>query len=761
MTLPTCIDRRFETPGDLFEVLARDYWGRAPVIFRNHGLGALFGSEEAICAGLVANAARNISARIYADDDWAPSVEENAFSKDDESLRTFVDRLAALHSAREVLVVTDSFERSHPALWFACAPTLQALFRAVGFPAGRAQVNLFAGRYSRTPFKFHKDVADSLTHVLEGRKRYLIWSFDDVAQHLRLPPDARHENVRFDGFDYHAIRDRAVVLDAQPDDLVYWPWDCFHLAEPHEAGFSAAISFGVAPFASPFEGLDAFAKQRPGAMRVEAYSTGREPQREELDPIRAVLADDEFVRFVERRAVERRSRFGFLDPLPRAHVELSAVRKTDTIRATALDLLCWSVYEDRILVAANGHAFSLDRIPGIEEIFKELNQGRALTVAELRTRLSSDEGLESDEVDALVAHLLGIRAIAKSATAVVGLERVAALLDSDDLFPLRVLDGGETILLATVGDAEHGRIEGFSTSAVRVPSDDLVLHFERSSQRAIERNRYVFTGGYSGSTLLCRALDTSQNCVCIHEPRALSDWSLEYGKRDREPERSTMRRLLETLTATVFAKRSSGRSPVVKVGAHVQELMPLLLDGDARAIHLYTALPQFLANTLKDESRRRDLRMVAEAPERARAQSRLGLSPIDVSRHSDAEAIACTWLTDFALHEEASQHSTALAAISLEDLLRAPDDGMRWILAHLQLGLSETVAPPWRDAFMRHSKRRGERFDALSRAAVMDRHLQQYRAEIDNALGWARGWWGRELPHRLGRDFTTLSLNAR
>lgn len=755
--LPTCIEQKFQSLDHLFEVLARDYWGRAPVMFRNHGLGSFLGDEATICAGLLANSQRGVEPRVYADERWADSAPPHEFTTADGSIRDYVERLAKHHGAQELLVVTDRFEASSPEVWFSCTPAVQALFRSVGFPAGRAQVNVFAGRYARTPFKFHKDIADSLTYVLQGQKRYFIWPFEDIATRMRLPPDARHENIRFDSFDYTAIEHQATALDTLPGDLVYWPWDCFHLAKPRDASFSVAISFGIAPFSSPFENLDAVAQQSPAAHRSAPFRSGPQTQSDNdaVNAAREALDDEDVAAYLRQQTLVRRSRLGFLGPLPLADASSGSFDEGDVVESPARDLINWALDGERVRVAVNGHSFSVDPVSGLLETFEALNAGGSFVVERLRSLLCGNDLLETAELDELLRCLMRMQAIQLQprprATEAPNLLRYgvgSSLFDHSGAFPLRLLDGGRTFLMAMMDDASHRRIEGFETRAFRIPVQE-VLELDRGPR---VQPRYIFTGGYSGSTLLCRALDTVPSCLCLHEPRVLSDWSLEYGRLADPIARSEMRSVLPVVTDLLFGTRDVGRRPVVKVGAHVQEVLDLLMVKGARGLHLYTDLPSFLANTLKDPRRRTDLRAVAEAPERARVQERLGLKPIDARRLADGEAIACTWLTDLALHAATRCGTDMLRAVSLDDLLENPDGSMRAVVDHLKLGDPHDAGLPWQAVFTRHAKRPGEAFDSAARRTELDLHSAEHRSEIEGAMEWARTWLGRELPLRLDGD---------
>ncbi len=761
MARPLYIDRRFDSPQQLCEVLGEHYWHRAPVVFRNHGLGEIFGSSSDILHGLRAMPGPDGPPRIYADGVRMDQAAQHYCTPADTSVRAYVDRLSREHEAAQVLVVTDDFERTNANIWFGCARLCSALFGAVGFPVGDAKVNVFAGTYSRTPFRFHKDVADSLSYVLSGHKRYLIWDYETVAQHLPLPRDARHENIRYDHYDYTQLMHCATVVDTQPGDLLYWPWDCFHLAEPRDAEFSVTISFGIAPFAAPCSQIDTVAKRGAYAMRSEPFVPGEQPEvvQGRAEAIRCALRDEEVREALDEQLLFRRTRFGFKRPLPPAAG--ATFDDDDQLISPLPNLIAFKPHAGGLLVSVNGHGFSTDEHPGLVSLLAELNRGEPLVVGDLRRRWCDTELLEPDELDQVLACLLQFRAFEHQPSHTASTRSATVPLPSDlfersGLFPLRLVDDGASVLMAPITDEQHQRIEGFETKAVRVPVDQLLELFDAHPPAVTDR-RYVFTAGYSGSTLLCRCIDAMPGCFSLYEPRVLSDWSLHYGALHTGEQRRGSRRVLELLDALLFRSHDGAARVVVKVGPHVQEVMEQVVELGVKGVHLYTSLPTLLASTLKSAERRRDLRAGACAPQRAAMVERIGARGADPATLSDAQAIAYVWLTDLALYRwlRGRRPADALRALDFDRWLSDPVGGVRALADHLDLhlpvGLEHQLAQG--DIFSRHSKQGQRRpFDREAREASIVGQLQAHRREVDDALAWAQDWWGGTLPTQLGDE---------
>lgn len=765
MTPPLYLDRRFTTAAELCEVLRADYWHRAPVVFRNHGLGEVLGDADEILAGLRAGQRAKNPPRVYADGRRMPVADELWCGAGDVSIEAYLDRLARAHGSREALIVADEFERNSARIWLRLARFLPALYAAVGLPVGDAQIHVFAGKYTRTPFGFHKDVADSLTYAVAGHKRYLVWDYDVVAGLLRLPEGARHENICYEQYDYRRIAASAVVVDTQPGDLIYWPWDCFHVAEPNDGEFSVSIAFGALPFAAPtLTGASQVSKRADYAARPEPFQAGAQPDpaAAQLEALRRALADEQVADAWREAALFRRTRLGLRAPPPLA--EATSLADDDRVVPPAPDLIAWTQHAGGLLVSVHGRGFSTADHPGLIELLTEINRGEPLRVGDLRTRYCASEVLADDELDQLLQCLVRFRALERAAPGAATARPTfknklpADLFRRSGLFPLRLADDGESVLLAPIRDDEHRRIEGFDTAARRVPLTQLLDLYAAEPPRT-RHGRWIFTQGYSGSTLLCRCIDAMPRSFAIHEPPVLDDWALRYATLTGADERREWLRVLELLSALLFRSRDGEADVVVKVGPHVPDVMEEILELGPRdvGVHLYTTLPAFLANTLKDRTRRAALRAVIAAPGRAAMLRRIGAPIVDTEPLSDAQAITYLWLTDLEAYGRVRERTAGdrLHALEFDDFLADAARGLRALGDHLQLDLpaGQEHALAGGELLRRHAKPgRAATFDGSSRAAAIAAQLREHDAEIHAAYRWARAVWGGALPERPADD---------
>lgn len=758
-----CVERRFASADELCGFLLESgRWQRFPVLFRGHGLGDLLGTHDEILAGFRGLKGLGQHPRVYVDGTRLAPADGHPCTASDSSLEAYLERLSGEYESSNVAVVADFFERSHPRIWFRHSAFLSGLYRAVGFPVGTASANVFVGSYDRTPFGFHKDRTDSFLYSLAGRKRFLIWNFDDVAKHLPLPADARHENIRYEKYDYTRLHSIAMVADTQPGDLLYWPWDAFHIGEPSPGELTVSVAIGIEPFGSPFWGVEPVAERGSYAMRTEPFGDGAQPDlvAGRVEAMSRAIEDRAVRDALREELLLRRTRLAFANPPPPAPVP--ELTDETWLRPPLPGLVAWQSADGRVVVSANGYSFSADEDPALLELIEEINRGEAVQVKALRERFCGDGLLDEEDLDDLLGCFVSFRALELAGPARQQEGRRRPTLP-DDLFrrsgwfPVELAADGRSVLLAPIRDEEHRRVEGFQREAYRFPLEALFeLHAARPPAPRLKR--YVFTAGYSGSTLLCRCIDAVPGCFSITEPQVLTAWSLRYGALEGEARRKWLE-VLDLMLVLLFRSASPGAIPIVKAGPHVQEVAEEILQrgGDSLGVHLYTRLPAFLCSTLKSEHRRKDLRAVASAPQRAAMVRRIGGPEVAVDALSDARAIAYAWVTDLLLYRWLRKGSVGvgLRALDFDRLLEEPGRGLAAVAEHLKVDLPAAAANAiaGSDVLSQHAKHGvGKPFDRQARLAQLAREQEVFEAEIADAAAWARDLLGGELPEGLGDE---------
>jgi 50S ribosomal protein L16 3-hydroxylase len=153
----------------------------------------------------------------------------------DASLHGYLDRLRAAGAGREVAFFVSDFQVELGWTVFGrLREFLADLYRFVGVPAVRAELDLFFGNYRRTRTGVHRDSADVFCIVVQGRKRIRAW-----------PARALDSGSPNTGpASYADFLPHSVVLEGGPGDILYWPSSYWHIAES-DGRAGSSLSLGL------------------------------------------------------------------------------------------------------------------------------------------------------------------------------------------------------------------------------------------------------------------------------------------------------------------------------------------------------------------------------------------------------------------------------------------------------------------------------------------------------------------------------------
>jgi hypothetical protein len=248
-----------------------------------------------------------------------------------------------------------------PALWDRLAAFLQDGREALGLPVARSFLDLFYGNYGSGFTGLHKDTQEILAFVVRGEKRMLAWPFDYFLGEVKgLSAGHRYFNKRL-SIDYRKYRKDAIVLDARAGDILYWPADHWHVAEPL-GGFSAMVSLGL------------FVPDIPG---------GRPRHAEHL------RSGDMSAVVTGKNAAERLrwlTSYGFELGGPSSERAFESAESAGTTAGQGAatkregSLVQWARRPGgRLLVAANGHSMTLPDSDGVRSFLERVAAGAAVT----------------------------------------------------------------------------------------------------------------------------------------------------------------------------------------------------------------------------------------------------------------------------------------------------------------------------------------------------------------------------------------------
>ncbi|MEM9457849.1 MAG: cupin domain-containing protein [Myxococcota bacterium] len=233
------------TPSFWAEFAGR-HWERAPLVLRQPLAEPLIGSNALF--GALRRAAQvflNLKQQRH-----APQFSRVRFFVDGAELLTdiaarlpgptdhkstdYFARLDDLLANRAgELVIHDLQEHSYE-LWSGLRRFLAGLYTHVGLPAAHADAVAILRTRGRNSFGLHRDDASVFMFVLEGHKRILLWPEQDMLGQEHLLATTQFEQ----------LRQRAIVLEGKPGDVLYWPSTYWHVGDDDGAP-SVSINLGL------------------------------------------------------------------------------------------------------------------------------------------------------------------------------------------------------------------------------------------------------------------------------------------------------------------------------------------------------------------------------------------------------------------------------------------------------------------------------------------------------------------------------------
>jgi len=365
----------------------------------------------------------NLVPRLFEDGQPVGFHPERHLPRMQEDLDDFLRRLTRERTAADTGMVVEDAPVFAPDLFVRVQAFLRALYAHTGMPAGGVHSELFLGDYASSFFSIHKDSLHTITTVLRGRKRFLLWPAHTFAHVDEVSGVGPGQATLPDEYDTPELRARAIVLEGGPGAVFFWPASWWHVAEQVPGtDFAVTVTVALSPVVAKAPGA-CFRMVTRGLE--DLFDEGWSPLPEPLPPARSADATDAIERMTHtatalwdtpdvREAYAERvlawlSASGFEHvPDPREGVELSA---SDIVVCDGVRHILWrpqhlpglpvsDAPDAPIAVAANGHILTSTRayLPLIEL----LNQAGEHRVAALIDRFHSRLS-QADVLDALAA----------------------------------------------------------------------------------------------------------------------------------------------------------------------------------------------------------------------------------------------------------------------------------------------------------------------------------------------------------------------
>ncbi len=417
-------------PHAMLDELAQECWDRHPRAWRRPVEPPLFDADDAFRA-LLESARRfdqlgvsTFLPRVFLD--GGPrgyDIGRDAPRPEDGDLAGYIARLSARLGSGELGLVQEDIPALDFGVWTRATRLLRALYERVGMPPGGAHSEIFFGNYRRAFFKLHKDSLHTLTFVLHGRKRFLLWPWETFADQPGVHEGGERGQHMFEDLDEGPWRDQAVVLEGGPGDVFFWPASWWHLAEAADDGFTATLTLAVAPSSrhapgSPFRMLEdastelfdvaAMTEDPPLPARIAGPAVTLGALDAKWEEVKRHLEAPDIEAAWREQALSWLSSAG-LRRIPE-RLPLPELALEDVIDATDPRPILWAqANDDGFPCAVNG--IVLTALPPFLPLVELLNAGGRWTVGELLARLAGgeDQPAPEDLLEAL-QHLGAARA---------------------------------------------------------------------------------------------------------------------------------------------------------------------------------------------------------------------------------------------------------------------------------------------------------------------------------------------------------------
>ena len=367
-------------------------WRKEPLVER-HPFAPPFEEEDVWdgwkrCGAAVLAGARDVPLRFYRGTAQAPDPARYVPRAEDPTFEAWLSRLAAEHGEREW-----GFNLSNPQAWSGpvfrrLLSFLDRLYRKTGFARGGAVPDLFFMNHARSFFGLHKDAQDVITFVISGTRRYLLWPFDAFAAEAGLAADAGLAPSRLPDVDWTRHRERAVVVEAEAGDVLYWPAEWWHAGESTGAP-GLTIAVGIVHFANPLRHV---ARAAEAIGQLVAKETAPLPAPDgsgfeatvdaDLDWTRRLASDDALAEELRRDVRAWVTRAG-LPKIPAVRAGLPVPRDGDTVTLTSRSALAFRRENGVIRCWAAGRDLVVPERAGLVAMLERLTSGGVFVVGEL------------------------------------------------------------------------------------------------------------------------------------------------------------------------------------------------------------------------------------------------------------------------------------------------------------------------------------------------------------------------------------------
>jgi hypothetical protein len=307
---------------------------------------------------------------------------------------------------------------------------ISGLVKLVGIPACKMDLEIFLGKYQRTPGGAHKEGCANFHFVIDGQKRMLVWQPQHEVNEkdflVNKPGVGDYDEEQYlDNVRFEQALGEPIAMDAKAGDAFYWPSGVWHVAESPETNLSMNIALYMD--GNPLElvgetAIKLVERQLGQLNHASRYAFPLAGNNVESVPeifthairtLREVSQTTSLEDAVKLEWLKRISGLGFDSVPPRPAVE--PLSDQARIRVSPICPVLWTEHRDgNLSYVANGYSSTVPWSSNIISLLKAINSEKVTTVGELVEEHANGPGTSRESLREILDDLYSMQAIVKA-----------------------------------------------------------------------------------------------------------------------------------------------------------------------------------------------------------------------------------------------------------------------------------------------------------------------------------------------------------
>jgi 50S ribosomal protein L16 3-hydroxylase len=425
---------------DYWSSFVKDYWKQRPLLLRQPFAPPLGSSDEVFQALVAACDHYRKSGRgglkFYVENrQVATDVRSHLPHAEDKSFAGYNSRISERLGGRDFILHLVDLHAYDARLLARVRAFISGLVRLVGVPACKMDLEIFLGKYQRTPGGVHKEGCANFHFVVDGRKRMLVWvpghEVNEADFMVNKPGLGDYDEEQYlDSDKFEEALGEPVAMDAEAGDAFYWPAGVWHVAESPEVNLSMNIALYMD--GQPLEIIEAAAAKLAAGRLGEANHAPRyafpaggngaelmpEVLTRSIDALREVSQAASLKDAVAVEWLKRLTGLGFEVAPPRLRLE--PLTDETLVRGSRVSPVLWApLHDGQLSYVANGYSSTVPSSPNVISLLQAVNSENVTAVRALVEehanggRGNGDDGASRELLRQVVDDLYSMQAIVR------------------------------------------------------------------------------------------------------------------------------------------------------------------------------------------------------------------------------------------------------------------------------------------------------------------------------------------------------------